>query len=191
MLPEDKSIFVEKDTQQNLVLFAYPLPKLTEENYVFSNLVDNLIGKGVNSILWPLRVKEKLAYNVNSRLSLYKEGGLFEVYLETDNEKMDRAHEALLGALDDLIERGVSEKDHHANLTFTKGSFLRQIETKRDRTSFLLSLEALGLGYSFLDRIFLEVEKISVEEMNAFIKDILSPEKRLEVIIGPKTDRFR
>lgn len=188
LLPEEKSVFIEKKTQQNLVLFAYPLPKLTEDNYVLSNLLDSLIGKGVNSVLWPLRVKEKLAYNVSSRLSLYKEGGLFEVYLETDNEKLDAAREALQGILDNLIEEGVSEKAHKANIAYYKGSFLRHVETKRNRTLSLLFYEAMGLGYSFLDRIFLEVDKSTLEEMNAFIKDILSPDKRLEIIIGPKTD---
>ncbi len=188
LLPEEKSIFIEKETQQNLILFAYPLPKLTEDNYVLSNLLDSLIGKGVNSVLWPLRVKEKLAYNVSSRLSLYKEGGLFEVYLETDNEKLDVAREALQGILDNLIEEGLSEKVHAANLAYYKGFFLRQIETKRDRMFSLLFCEAMGLGYSFLDRIFLEVDKTTLEEMNTFIKDILSPSKRIEIIIGPKTD---
>lgn len=186
LLPEEKSVFIEKDSQQNLVLFAYPLQKLTEDNYVLSNLLDSLIGKGVNSILWPLRVKEKLAYNVSSRLSLYKEGGLFEVYLETDNEKLDAAREALQGILDNLIEEGVSEKAHKANIAYYKGSFLRHVETKRNRTLSLLFYEAMGLGYSFLDRIFLEVDKSTLEEMNAFIKDILSPDKRLEIIIGKK-----
>ncbi len=186
LLPEEKSIFIEKETQQNLILFAYPLPKLTEDNYVLSNLLDSLIGKGVNSILWPLRVKEKLAYNVSSRLSLYKEGGLFEVFLETDKKKLDAAHEALQGVLDNLIEEGVSEKVHAANLSYYKGSFLRQIETKRDRTFSLLFCEAMGLGYSFLDRSFQEVDNVTPDEMNAFIKDILSPDKRIEIIIGPK-----
>ena len=188
VFPEEKSIFIEKDTQQNLVLFAFPLPKLTEDNYVLSNLLDSLVGKGVNSIIWPLRVKEKLAYNVSSRLSLYKEGGLFEVYLETDKKKLDAARYALQMALDNLIEEGVSEKVHAANLAYYKGSFLRQIETKRDRTFSLLFCEALGLGYSFLDRIFLEVDKTTLEEMNAFVKEILSPDKRIEIIIGPKTN---
>ncbi len=186
LLPEAKSVFIEKETKQTLVLFAYPLPKLTEGNYIISNLLDSLIGKGVNSVLWPLRVKEKLAYNINSRLSLYKEGGLFEIYLETDNEKLDAAREALQEILDNLIKKGVSEKAHKANLAYYKGSFLRQIETKRNRTFSLLFYEAMGFGYSFLDRIFLEVDKSTLEEMNAFIKDILSPDKRLEIIIGQR-----
>ncbi|MFC2161486.1 M16 family metallopeptidase, partial [Acidobacteriota bacterium] len=147
LLPEEKSVNIEKETQQNLILFAYPLKKLSEENYVLSNLLDSLIGKGVNSILWPLRVKEKLAYNVSSRLSLYKEAGLFEVYLETDSVKKEAALKSLQTALDNLIENGVSEKMHAANLAYFKGSFLRKIETKRNLTYSLLFYEALGLGY--------------------------------------------
>lgn len=189
VLPEEKSIFIEKDTQQSLILFAVPLPKLTADNYVLSNLLDSLVGQGVNSILWPLRVKEKLAYNVGSRLSLYKEGGLFEIYLETDNEKLDSAREALVLALDNLIEKGVSEKVHSANLAYYKGSFLRQIETKRNRTFSLLFCEAMGLGYSFLDKSFENIGQTPLEEMNDFIRDVLSPDKRLEIVIGPKDIR--
>ena len=121
-------------------------------------------------------------------MSLYKEGGLFEVYLETDNEKLEAAREALQMALDNLIEEGMSEKVHAANLAYYKGYLLRKIETKRDQTFSMLLCEALGLGYSFLDRILVEADETTSEEMNAFIRDILSPEKRLEIIIGPKTD---
>ena len=185
-LPEEPSIFIEKDTKQNLILLAYPLPKLTPENYVLSYLLDNLIGKGVNSIIWPLRVKEKLAYNISTRLSLYKEAGLFEVCLETDNEKMDVAREALRKALDTLFEEGVSVKTHADNLSFFKGSFLRRNETKRDRTFSLLFCEAMELGYSFLDRIIFEAENTTVDQMNSFIRDVLSSERRIEIVVGPQ-----
>ena len=67
-----------------------------------------------------------------------------------------------------------------------KASFLRSNETKEKRTSTLAEFEALGLGYNFINTIFQEIDDTSLEEMNTFIKDVLNPDKSVEVIIGPK-----
>ncbi|UCE21913.1 MAG: insulinase family protein [Candidatus Aminicenantes bacterium] len=185
---EDDDIFIEKDTQQYFVSMAFPLPEITPKNYALAYMIENLLGKGLNSRLWSLRTQEKLAYNVNSNLTQMKFGGMMEAYLETDKEKKEAAVEALRKVLADFYENGITEEEFEVTKTFSKASFLRANETKTTRTRNLSSFEALGLGFTFLERLPSEMEAISLEEINAYIKDIFDPIKGLEIIVGPKEE---
>jgi predicted Zn-dependent peptidase len=182
---EEKSITIEKDTQQTLVYMAFPLPKISEKSYVLSTMLQNLLGKGMNSKLWPLRTEKKLAYIVNSRAFLMKEAGMLEAYLETDQTKKDSATAELKKTLEDLYQNGISDEELSITKIHSKGVAIREIETKDDRTYNLAFMEASGLGYDFLNRILIEIEATTLEEFNTFIRDILNPEKAVTITVGP------
>lgn len=184
--PEERKLFIEKDAKQSLISIAFPLPKISSKNFVLGFMVENLLGKGVGSKLWVLRSKEKLAYTVNSQATQMKEGGILEAYLETDNEKKDLALESLKRLLRELFENGITEEELQMTKIYSKGDFLRANEIKTTRTANLAILEALGLGYEFLSKLFQEIDTVSLEEINAYIKEILNPEKSVEVIVGRK-----
>jgi len=182
--PEEKNHFVEKETTQSLVAITYPLPKISARNFCLAFMLENLIGKGVNSRIWPLRKKERLAYNVNSKATQLKEAGILEVYLETDNAKKDIAVDALKKILRNLYENGISEEELNSTKTFSQASFLRNNERKENRSHSLISFEALGLGFNFLNSLFTEIDAVSLEEMNDYIRYVLNPEKGVEIVIG-------
>jgi predicted Zn-dependent peptidase len=179
-IPEEKKVFIEKDSKQCFISLAFPLPKITRKNFILAQIVENYLGKGVGSRLWALRYREKLAYNVNSRATQMKDGGILEAYLETDKEKKEVSLEALKNVLSDLFEKGITEEELEVAKIYTKASFLRNNETKETRARNLASYEALGLGYEFLSGFFLEIDAIGLDEMNTYINDVLHPEKALE-----------
>lgn len=187
-LPENLDIYIEKDAQQYFISRAFLLPEVTAKNYTLSYMVENLLGKGVNSRLWALRTQQKLAYIVNSRATQMKFGGLLEAYLETDKDKKKTALEALRTVMNELYESGITGEELEVTKTFSKASFLRDNETKTTRARNLASFEALGLGFTFLDRFSEEIDAVTLEEINAFIKEFLDPEKGVEVIVGPEED---
>ncbi|NIM89483.1 MAG: peptidase M16 [Candidatus Aminicenantes bacterium] len=187
-LPEERQLSLEKDTKQTLVSMAFPLPELTAKNFVLAFMTENLLGKGVDSKLWSIRAKERLAYNVNSQVIYLRGGGIIRAYLETKNENKQKALESLKQVLRLLNENGMSEEELQATKIGSRANFLRLNETKEARVSTLADFEALGLGYGFFDRFFAEVDAVSLEEINVFIKEILSPEKGVEVVVGPKSE---
>jgi len=186
LIPEEKKIYIEKDSKQSFISLAFLLPKITRKNFILAYIIENFLGKGVGSRLWALRYREKLAYNVNSRTTQMKDGGMLEAYLETDKEKKEVALKAIKNVLNNLFEKGMTEEELEVAKIYTKTSFLRNNETKETRARNLASYEALGLGYEFLSGFFLEIDAIGLDEINTYIKDTLNPEKALEVVIGPK-----
>lgn len=184
--PSEKSHSLERDTEQTLASYAFPLPRINARNLILAYMLENLLGKGFNSRLWPLRQKEKLAYLVNSRANQLKEGGFIEAYLETENSKKDLAMDALNKVLLELYEEGVSEKELQVTKTNSKANFLRNNETKNVRSITIAYFEALGVGYDFINRYFSEIDATSLEEFNAYIKEVLNPEKGISIAVGPK-----
>ncbi len=182
---EEKSITLEKETQQILVYMAFPLPKISERNYVLSMMLQNLLGKGMNSKLWSLRTEKKLAYIVNSRAFLLKDRGMLEAYLETDQSKKDSAIEELKKTIEDLYQTGISNEELSIAKIYAKGMAIRENETKDDKTYNLAFLEASGLGFDFLNRLLVEIDATTLEEFNAFISEVLNPKTTVSITVGP------
>jgi len=185
--PTEKSHSLERDTEQTFASYVFPLPRINSRNLILAYMLENLLGKGFNSRLWPLRQKEKLAYLVNSRANQLRDGGFMEAYLETENSKKDVAMDALNKVLLDLYERGISEEELKITKTNSKANFLRNNETKDIRSITMAYYEALGMRYDFINNYFSEIDRTSLDEFNAYIKDILNPEKGISITVGPKT----
>ena len=112
--------------------------------------------------------------------------GLFAAYLEADGTKRDEARRALTEAMRAVWEAGVSADELAAAKAFARTDFLRANETKSRRAAAFGELEALGLGAERFPRLFEDMNALSLEEMNAFIREWLVPEKSWLVIVGPK-----
>jgi len=186
--PEKKKIFIERDIEQSLVSIAFPLPKITKRNFIFACLLQDLLGKGIYSRLWPLRFKEKLAYNINASSWQWKGGGILEAYLETDTEKADIAMMALKKVIHNLYDNGITEEEFQMTKNHTKSFFFRHNETKEKRIYTIGFFEVSGLGFNFFKEFPSEIDKVSLPDFNPYIKNILNPEMGLEVVIGLKKE---
>jgi zinc protease len=184
--PQERSVSIDRETKQTYVSLAYPLPGISPRNFALANLLENLIGKGPGSILWPLRTEKKLAYNVGCRATQMHSGGMLEAYLETDISKRETAKAALHQSLLELYEKGVTEEDLAIAKTAAGADFLRENETKSGKVVTLAYFEAVGLGVSYFEGLAKESEELSLDEFNAYIKRILDPERAVEVVIGAK-----
>lgn len=183
---DEKETVIEKDTKQALVSIAFALPKISPKNQALAVLLENLLGKGPGSRLWTLRTEEKLAYNVNAQTTIMKEGGILEAYLESDGTKCDAAKEALKNIIQELYEKGISSAELQEAKTLVKSNFLRANETKDKRTGTFGQFEALGLGFDYFAKFFGEVDAVTLDEINGYMKEVLNPEKSALVIVGPK-----
>ena len=185
-LIDKKTLRINRDTQQTFISIGYRLPPINQRNYVLSLMMENLVGKGIGSRLWPLREEKKLAYNVSAEISYFRNGGMLEALMETENVKKETASEAICDTLDSLYENGIDSQELEMTKEYTKASFLRSNETKRARTATLAYFEIMELGLDSFKNIFGEIDSIGLEEMNSYIREILDPAHRIEVMIGPE-----
>jgi predicted Zn-dependent peptidase len=95
---------------------------------------------------------------------------------------------ALRKILTDLYEDGIEDKELEVTKIYSKAAFLRNNQAKGIRTQNLAYFEALGLGHEFLNKFFEEIDSISLEDINSYIKDVLNPENGIEIVVGPKDE---
>jgi zinc protease len=185
-LPAVRDIALTRDSKQTYVGRASLLPAPDAPNQAKGYLLETLLGKGPGSRLWGLRMTEKLAYGVDAEVTWTKNSGILEAYLETENAKSPRASEALDRTLADLRDKGITEEELRTAKTMARARFLRSMEAKAPRLRAVGLFEVLGLGYEHLSGIFAAVDAVTLEAMNAFIREALSPDRSLRVTVGPE-----
>jgi predicted Zn-dependent peptidase len=185
-LPAVRDIAQTRDSKQTYVGRACLLPAPDAPGQARAYLLETLLGKGPGSRLWGLRMTEKLAYNVDAELTWTKSSGILVAYLETENSKSASAGAALDRTLSDLREKGVTDEELRTAKTLAKARFLRSTEAKAPRLRAVGLFEVLGLGYEHLSAIFAALDAVTLEAMNAFIREALSPDRSLRVTVGPE-----
>ena len=178
---------IERETTQSLVSLGFALPGISAKNYVAATLLEALIGKGPGSRLWPIRTEKRLAYNVNARATFMREGGVFEAYMETDATKKDAARDALKTVIRETWEKGIAADELAEVKTFVRADFLRSNETKARRAETLGLFEGCGLGYEFFQKFFDELNALTLDEVNLYVREFLNPDKAALILVGPKS----
>jgi predicted Zn-dependent peptidase len=187
-LPAVRDIALTRDSKQTYVGRACLLPAPDAPGQAKGYLLETLLGKGPGSRLWGLRMTEKLAYNVDAELIWTKSSGILVAYLESENSKSASAGAALDRTLADLQDKGITDEELRTAKTLAKARFLRSTEAKTPRLRTIGLFEVLGLGYEHLSGIFAALDAVTLEAMNAFIREALNSDRILGVTVGPARD---
>lgn len=182
--PAEKALFFPRERKQVTVSFSFCTPELKPENFSKTFLLENLLGKGVGSVLWRLREDEKLAYLIQADTIQLKDAGILTVYLKTTPDKRQQALEKLKETLGNLAEKDFSPVELSVHQNHARADFFRFNESKEKYTLTLALFELLGPGYRYAEKLPAAIGQISAEEFNAFKRKILHPDNRIEISIG-------
>ena len=190
-LPKKKEFFFEKEKEQTLICLTALLPGFSPGDFVRAYVLENLLGKGIGSRLWRLRMEQKLAYDLDAVFTQLQDGGLLKIYLSTGNEKKETAYRALKTLLGELHEQGLGEDEFEVAKVHAKSDFLRLNEEKERRALYHGYFELMGIGFGFVGDFFTALDRLTLMEMNAYIKRVLNPGGLAEIIIGPKLGKVK
>jgi zinc protease len=183
--PENPNLEMVRETQQTYVGRAYSIPEFSRRSHVLALIGEALLGKGPGSRLWPLRVRDRLAYSVDAVYTPNRGGGVLIAYIETQNAKSGEAAAALESELRRLREHGLTRDEFEAARMTARSHFLRGNESKESRAMTMAILEILGLKAGFFHSLPEELETASLEDMVDFLRDVLDPERELRIVVGP------
>jgi len=93
---------------------------------------------------------------------------------------------ALDRTLADLQDTGITEEELRTAKIMAKARFLRSTEAKAPRLRAIGLFEVLGLGYEHLSGIFAALDDVTLEAMNAFIREALAPDRSVRITVGPE-----
>ncbi len=184
--PAVPSRMIEKEGLQTHLSAAFLLPPASRSTFVLNALIENILGDGPGSKLWPLRTEKKLAYSVTASVMEMRGGGILEACLETEPSKAEEARKAMTEVLLLLADQGLSLDELAMAKIGLKARFLRGNEAKSARAITLGTFEALKLGGEFFDTFVREVDAVTLESVNAYLRGILAPAGLHWLLVGPK-----
>jgi predicted Zn-dependent peptidase len=183
-LSQNKTLFEKKNLKQTTIALGFPCKALSRSRYLKSQLLTNLLGGGIGSVLWELRAKHKLAYSINSKFITLQESGFILIKISTANQKRERAYRELIKIINNLILTGIDSKKLESIKNYTKLQFFKNNETKSDQAFNAGFFQQAGFGYQLIDQFGAEIDKISVQDLNQFLRSTMQNESRLKIIIG-------
>lgn len=183
--PERSQYFLKKEKKQTLICFTALLPRMDPENFTLAFMLENLLGKGIGSRLWHLRMKHELAYGFEASLIQLEDAGILKIHIKTGNKKKEEAYRVLKNLVSNLYRTGITAEELNTAKMYSKANVLRMNETKEKRALHQGYFVVLGPGFGFLQDFFSKVDQLSLETINSYIKKVLKPGNLVEIVIGP------
>lgn len=162
-----------KETQQAYIYFGSPfyLDAKDDKTYIAKVASFILGGSGFGSrLMEEIRVKRGLAYSAYGSVGINKSYSSFTGYLQTKLESAKEAQELVQSLIAEFVKNGVTQKELESAKKFLLGSEPLRTETLSQRLSRAFTYYYRGLEPNFAQLELEKIEKLELEELNAFIK---------------------
>ncbi len=174
------------DKQQAVMVMSVPGPNITDDEVPLGIFFNSWCSDMAGPLFTAIREEAGLAYYVSSNMFNGLDTGLFSFYLGTSPEQLDDAEQRFKETLNTMYENGMSAEE----LERVRASLLSsQLMTMQSNGSLCLMMAKgllVGNPVDTLDRYTQVIRQTTVEEINAYIKKILAPERvRTVSIVKP------
>ena len=181
-----KVIRIDKElTQANIVLGHLGISRDNPDYYAVSVMNYVLGGGGFSSrLMQSVRDKMGLAYDVHSFFASHKEGGFFEIGLQTKNESAHTAVEEILKQIAWIRRDHISEEELAEAKAYLTGSFPRRLDTNRKIADFLASVEFYALGFDYAEKYPVYINSVTKEDVLRVARKYLTAEDYVLVVVA-------
>jgi len=177
--------FLNKKTEQaHLCLGTRGISYLDDDRYAL-DLVNTILGEGMSSRLFlEIREKRGLAYDVHSFTSKHHDGGYFAVYAGVDPSKAEETIKAVLGELEQMVDKDVPESELTKAREYTKGRLKLGLESTNAMASWLGQQELLAGRIRPVEEVVAAVDSVDQAAIRRVARRVLDQPIQLSVI-GP------
>ena len=182
-----QEVRVDYDLPQTSLQLAFPGVPRDDPEFFAAYLMNHILGGGTftSRLFDEVREKRGLAYGVNSSLVTNEHSSGLMINTAT---RSDRAAETLAVILDTvrrMAEEGPTEAELAAAKQYVIGSYaLNNLDSSNAIAATLLSLQEEDLGIDYIDRRAELIEKVTLDDVKAAARKLLSTEPAV-LVIGP------
>jgi zinc protease len=181
-----KVINIDKElTQANIVLGHLGISRDNPDYYAVSVMNYVLGGGGFSSrLMQSVRDKMGLAYDVHSFFASHKEGGFFEIVLQTKNESAHTAVEEILKQIALIRKDHISDEELEDAQAYLTGSFPRRLDTNRKIADFLASVEFYALSLDYAEKYPVFIKSVTKADVLRVAQKYLTAENYVLVVVA-------
>ncbi|MFT2634142.1 M16 family metallopeptidase [Helicobacter pylori] len=162
-----------KDTEQAFVYFGAPFKiKDLKQDLAKSKVMMFVLGGGFGSrLMEKIRVQEGLAYSVYIRSNFSKVAHFASGYLQTKLSTQAKSVVLVKKIVKEFVEKGMTQQELDDAKKFLLGSEPLRNETISSRLNTTYNYFYLDLPLNFNQTLLDQIQKMSLKEINDFIKE--------------------
>jgi predicted Zn-dependent peptidase len=185
-----KSKYIERiktDCQQSHIAISFPMYSLKKKNKILNNIFCNILAGGMSSRLFQkIREELGLVYTIYASPVSYVDDAYMFIYFATDPSKVPLAVKEIRKALDEILEKGFTNKEIERSIIQAKTTILLGMESS---TSVMRvnarSVVLLDEKYKANKQVK-ELDKITKEKLDEMAKYVLNYKKSSFSYVGKK-----
>lgn len=185
-LAKGGTIVVPFKNPQSSVTFAGAGPKIDDEDFIPSYVMNHTLGGGTmtSRLNEEVRVKRGLTYSVYSYFLPYKRAGLFMGGVASDNAKVAEAINVIKTEITKMRDQGISEQELDDAKTYLTGAFVLRFDSNSKIASQILGYQMLGLGIDYVNRRNELINQVTLEDIRRVAQKLPTAEELTFVVVG-------
>jgi predicted Zn-dependent peptidase len=177
---------IDKPLEQvHFVIGGAGLRQDAPERYVLY-LLNTIIGGSMSSRLFQeVRERQGLVYSIYSGNAAFRDCGLFYIYAGTEPTHFPKVLSLVRAELGKVKRAGVTADELMRAKEHLKGSLMLSLESTSSRMTRIAKQELYFGQYFTLDEILGSVDRVTVEQIQALIAQLLDRQPLSLVALGP------
>jgi len=186
--PKGTKEHIDEDNPQSIILFGLDGYKYNDKNFYPAYIMNYILGGGSfeSRLMNEIREKRGLAYSVYSYMDTYEFDGSLKGIIGTKNESATEVKELLKKEFKKMLDNGVTQEEVDNAKKYITGSFALGMDTNSKLANYLVFMQAEDLGVHFLKHRNEKVNKVTLEDINNVIKELINPDDLIIITVGKK-----
>lgn len=162
---------ITKNVEQSYIYFLAPFNVEKNQRYK-AKIATHILGSGGfgSRLMEEIRVKKGFAYSVYAKNNFSKTKEILSGYMQTKIENQEEAIKTLKDEISKFTKNGITKEELESAKQFLIGSEPLRNETMSQRLNRKFNEYYEDLGENYFNKELELIKKISLEEMNEFIK---------------------
>lgn len=176
---------IRRPSEQTHILLGLPASEFRAQLRFEAYIVNTLLGGGMTSRLYQ-RVREDkgLAYSVYSQLVTFVDAGQMLIYAGTEPKEAPNVVDLMVKEIKKLRRQGLTRKELEFFKTQVKGQILLGADDIDSRMNSLAVNEMVFGKYRSVDDIIQDIDRVSLETVEAYIEMYLDPDRMGILLMG-------
>jgi len=192
--PHKQILFRQKDIEQMHLCIGSPGVKMGNDD-VYPLLVFNaLFGGGMSSRLFQkVREERGLAYSIYSYPSIYKSGGLFNIYTSMKPNQLADVLSIIVGEIQNVKGHSIEKEEFQSAIEQVKGNYILGLESTSSRMTAIGRSELLMGKVLTPSEVLEKIDRVTIDDVYRITDIVFDPNRTSAALVGKEdmSDKVR
>ena len=181
-----ETVLVRREGRQSNLLFIQQGVPRGDPDFYAALVLDHIAGGGLlnSRLMTSVRQQRGLTYGISSGLYDLDAADLWVTSTSVSNENVSETIDVVRAEWQRLADEGVTATELEDAVTYLTGSFPLGLTSTRSIARQLVSMQINDLGIDYIDRRSIELEAVTLADVNRVAATRLAPDRFTVIVVG-------